>query len=99
MQQLKTAVSEDKTAEINEFTDDLVKLTEGIDLKLQKVKQATALLSSVERRWGEKLSIKNKRRLKEAVKKLQDAQYERVKEEIVNLREMITLLEADYGDE
>lgn len=99
LQQLTLAVDDDKTLEIKQCTDELVRLTEGVNLKLRKVKQATILLSSMERQLGDKLSRKKKRKLREAVKKLENVPHEQITEEVVNLRAMMTLLEADYGDE
>jgi molecular chaperone DnaK len=96
---LRAAVDDGKTVEVKECTDMLVRLTEGVNLKLKKVSQAKMLLSSVERKLGDRLPSDKRRELKEAVEKLEEVPHERVADEAIKLRGLITLLEADYGEE
>jgi hypothetical protein len=67
-------------------------------MKLKKMSQAKALLSSLERKLGDRLSSEKKRTLRKAFKKLEDTPYAHVNAEIIKLKEMAILLEADYGD-
>jgi len=98
LQHLKAAIDDHETHKIKEATENLVKLTEDLNLKLKNVRQAKMLLSSLERRLCDKLPSEEKTRIKEAVKRLEEAQNEQITEEALNLKEMVTLLEADYGE-
>jgi molecular chaperone DnaK len=98
LQHLKAAIDDHETHKIKEATENLVKLTENLNLKLKNVRQAKMLLSSLERRLCDKLPSEEKTRIKEAVKRLEEAQNEQITEEALNLKEMVTLLEADYGE-
>jgi molecular chaperone DnaK len=99
LHQLKVAMNDRALHKAKESTDKLLELTEGLGAKLKKISQAKMLLSSVERRLGSKLSNEKKKQLEESAKRLEEASHERVAEEISNLREMVTLLEADCGGE
>jgi molecular chaperone DnaK len=98
LQLLRAAVDDRETHKIKEATENLVKLTESLNLKLKNVRQAKMLLSSLERRLGDKLPSEKKTKIKEAVKRLEEAQHEQIAEEALNFEEMVTLLEADYGE-
>ena len=87
-----------KLQKVKECTDELLELMERVNIKVKKVSQAKTLLSSVERRLCDKLSSEERRKIREAVKRLEEAPYERVSEEIIRLKEMAYLLEADYGE-
>jgi hypothetical protein len=52
----------------------------------------------VERNLSGKLSSEKRKKIREAVKRLEEAPCERVNEEIVRVKEMAYLLEADYGE-
>jgi len=56
------------------------------------------LLSSVERKLGDRLSSEKKRTLRKAFKMLEVTPYEHVNAEIIKLKEMTILLETDCGD-
>jgi molecular chaperone DnaK len=98
LQFLKAAIDDREINKIKEATENLVKLTGSLNLKLKNVRQAKMLLSSLERRLGDKLPSEEKTKVKEAVKRLEEAQHEHIAEEALNLKEMVTLLEADYGE-
>ena len=44
------------------------------------------------------MSIETRSKLWEAVKRLEEAPYEHVSEEAIKLKEMVALLEVDYGE-
>ncbi len=98
LEKLRTALNGCKLQKIKTCTSELLELIEEVDTKFTKVNRAKMLLSSVERKIGGNLSSKNRRQLREAVKRLEEAPYKHVSEEVIKLKEMATLLEADYGD-
>jgi molecular chaperone DnaK len=98
LERLKAALDGYKLQKVKECTDELLELMERVNIKVKKVSQAKTLLSSVERRLCDKLSSEKRRKIREAVKRLEEAPYEHVNEEIIRLKEMATLLEADYGE-
>ena len=98
LEKLKATLNGCKLQKVKAYTDELLRLMEEVNTKLKKVSQAKTLLSSVERKIGDKLSSENRRELREAVKRLEEAPYEHVSEEVIKLKEMATLLEADYGE-
>jgi molecular chaperone DnaK len=98
LQLLKAAIDDHEIRKIKEASENLVKLTESLNLKLKNVRQAKMLLSSLERRLGDKLPREKRAKIEEAVKRLEDAQHEQIAEEALNLKEMVTLLESDYGE-
>lgn len=97
--QVQASMNECKIQQVKESTDTLLELTQGLSAKLKKIRQAKMLLSSVEKRLGSKLSNENKKKLEASIKRLEEAPPERVGEEVSNLKEMVTLLEADCGEE
>jgi molecular chaperone DnaK len=99
LQRMKTVLEDDDTARIKECTNQLVETTDGATLRLKSVNQARMLLCSVEGKLGDKLSGKKKRMLREAVANLEAVPYELIAEETADLKTMITLAEADYGEE
>jgi molecular chaperone DnaK len=96
---LKKALDEGNTVKVGKGTEQLVKLTERVNLKMKNVNQAKLLLSSLERKLGDKLSSKKKTNLRKAVEKLENTPCEYITEEVVKLRGTLALLEADYGEE
>jgi len=95
---LKAAIDVCEIQKMKEATENVVALTESLNLKLKNVRQAKMLLSSVERKLGDKLSSEKRIKLRKAVKKLEEAQREHIAEETLNVKEMVTLLEADCGE-
>ena len=55
-------------------------------------------MSSVEKRLGDKVSSEKRGKIREAVKRLEEAPYKGVRKEMNKLKEIITLLEADHGE-
>jgi molecular chaperone DnaK len=97
-ERLKIAVNDCKLQKVKECTDELLGLTEEVNIKMKKLSQAKTFLSSVERNLSGKLSSEKRKKIREAVKRLEEAPCERVNEEIVRVKEMAYLLEADYGE-
>jgi molecular chaperone DnaK len=98
LEKLRAALNGCKLQKVKAYTDELLRLMEEVNIKLKKVSQAKTLLSSVERKIGGKLSIETRMKLREAVKRLEEAPYEHVSEEAIKLKEMAALLEVDYGE-
>ena len=95
---LKARLDDSKLQSVKEYTDELRELVAGAKMKLKKMSQAEALLSSVERKLGDRLSSEKKRTLRKAFKMLEVTPYEHVNAEIIKLKEMAILLETDCGD-
>jgi len=95
---LKARLDDSKLQSVKEYTDELRELVAGAKMKLKKMSQAEALLSSVERKLGDRLSSEKKRKLRKAFKMLEVTPYEHVNAEIIKLKEMAILLETDCGD-
>ena len=85
------------TQRIKEYTDELTELVKGVTMKVQKVRQAKALVSSVETKMADKFCGEERRKIKKAVERLEEATYTGVGEEMNKLKEIITLLEAEHG--
>ena len=95
---LRAAQDGYKLQEVKECTNALRELVAGVKMKLKKMSQAEALLSSLERKLGDRLSSEKKRTLRKAFKKLEDTPHAHVNVELIKLKEMAILLEADCGD-
>jgi len=95
---LKTALNGGQVHKIKEYTDELLELVKGVTIKVKKVSQAKTLMSSVEKRLGDKMSSEKRRKIREAVERLDEVPYEGVRKEMNKLKEIITLLEADHGE-
>ncbi|KPV63545.1 MAG: molecular chaperone DnaK [Candidatus Bathyarchaeota archaeon BA2] len=95
---LKTALNGDNTQKIQGYTDELLELVKGANMKVKKISQAKRLVSSVEKRLRGKVSREERRKVEEAVKRLEGTPYKDVGKEMNKLKEMIILLEADYGE-
>lgn len=95
---LKARLDDTKLQSIREYTDELRELVAGAKMKLKKMSQTEALLSSVERKLGDRLSSEKKRTLRKAFKMLEVTPYEHINAEIIKLKEMAILLETDCGD-
>ncbi|MEA2089153.1 MAG: molecular chaperone DnaK [Thermoproteota archaeon] len=94
---LKTALNGGNAQKIREHTDELLELVKGVTTKVKKVSQAKKLVSSVEKRLGDAVSREERRKVEEAVERLEGTPYKDVGKEMNKLKEMITLLEVDYG--
>lgn len=99
LEKLKTALNNGKVQKIKEYTDELLELVKGATMKVKKVSQAKKLASfAVEKKLKDKLSTEEKRKVAEAVKRLEDAPYKDVMREMDKLKEMIALLERECGE-
>jgi len=96
--QLKVAMKDSKLQIVKEFTDNLLELTDGLNTKLKKVRQAKILLLSLEKRLGSKLPDETKKKIEATIKKIEEGSHTNVTEELRNLREMVTVIEADHGE-
>jgi molecular chaperone DnaK len=95
---LETALNGGKIQKIREYTNELLELVKGVTTKVKKVSQAKTLVSSIEKRLSDKVSNEERRKIEEAVKRVEETPYRDVGKEMNKLKEMITLLEADYGE-
>jgi len=95
---LKTALNGDNAQKIKAYTDELLELVKGVNMKVKKVSQAKKLVSSMEKRLRDKVSSEERRKVEKVVKRLEGAPYKDVGKEMNKLKEMIILLEADYGE-
>jgi len=98
LEKLRAVLNSSNTEKIEAYTDELVKLEKGLTAKVRKVSQAKALVSSVEHRLRDKLCTEERRKIKKAVKRLEETPHKDVEKETTKLKEMITLLEADYEE-
>jgi len=102
LERLKAALDSDDSnnvGKIREYTDELLELVEGVTIKVKKVSQAKTLVSSVEKRLKDEVSSEEKLKIREAVKRLEEAQHKDLEKGMNKLKEMIILLEADHGRE
>jgi len=95
---LKTALNGDSAQKIKGYTDELLELLKGVTAKAKKVSQAKKLVFAVEKRLGDRVLSEERAKVEEAVKRLERAPYKDVGKEMNKLKEMMTLLEADYGE-
>ena len=56
------------------------------------------LLSSLEKRLGSKLPDETRKKIEATIKKIEEGSHTNVAEELRNLREMVTIIEADHGE-
>jgi len=98
LEKLRTALNGDDAQEIREYTDELMELVKGVTMKVRKVGQAKTLISSVEKRLGDKVSSEKRRKIREAVERLEEVPYTDVRKEVNKLKEMMTILEADHRE-
>ncbi len=96
--QLTAVKNDSKPQVIRLFTDNLLELADGLSIKLKKVRQAKILLSSLEKRLGSKLPNETKKKMEATIKKIEEGSHANVNEELRNLREMVTVIEADHGE-
>jgi molecular chaperone DnaK len=98
LEKLRTALKNEEIQKTKEYTDELWDLVKGVAIKMKSVSRAKILMSSLEQRLNNKLSSEKRKEIREAVKRLEEAPYEGVSKEMIKLKEMITLLETDYGE-
>jgi len=98
LERLKAALNNNSAQKITKYTDELLELVKGVTMKVKKVSLAKTLMSSVEKRLGDKVSSEKRGKIREAVKRLEEAPYKGVRKEMDKLKETITLLEADHGE-
>jgi len=98
LEKLRVALNSNSAQKIRDYTDELLELVKGVTMKVKKVSQARTLVSSVEKRLGDEVSSEERGKIREAVKKLEEAPYKDLGKEMNKLKEMINLLEADYGE-
>jgi len=95
---LRTVLNGDNAQKIQGYTDELLELVKVVNMKVKKVSQAKKLVSSIEKRLGNEVFIEERGKIREVVKRLEGAPYKDVGKEMNKLKEMIILLEADYGE-
>jgi len=95
---LKAALSSRNVERMSKYTDDLLAQINGARMKVKKLTQATILVSSVKRKLADKIPKDEKKRIEEAIENLEGAPYEDVTREMDKLKEIVNLLETEYGD-
>jgi molecular chaperone DnaK len=95
---LETVLNGGEVKKIKEYTNELFELLKGVITKVEKVSQAKTLVSSIEKRLSGKVPNERRRKIEEAVRRLEGALYADVGKEMNSLKEMITLLEVAYGE-
>jgi len=99
LRKLKKALKVGNAEKTQKYAGDLLELVEGANLKVKKLIQAKMIVSSLEKRLADKLPRDERRKVQEAVMRLEEAQYRDVTKEMSKLKEMITLLEAVYRED
>lgn len=94
---LKAALNDNDVEKIKEYTDASLEHVNGLTRKLKVVNQAKALICSVEKKLDNKTFSEEKRKIKEAIRRLEEAPYKDVGKEMNRLKEILTLLEADQA--
>jgi molecular chaperone DnaK len=94
---LEAALNDNDLKTIKEYTDASLEYVNGLTRKLKVVSQAKALIYSIEKRLDTKAFSEEKRKIKEAFKRLEEAPYKDVGREMNRLKEILTLLEADQA--
>jgi len=98
LEKLKAALNGGNAQRIKEFTDELLELVNGVTMKVKTVSQAKILMCSVEKRLSDKAFGEEIRKIRETVKRLEEAPYKDAGKEMKKLKEMITLLEVVRGE-
>ena len=98
LEKLKAALNGGNAQRIKEYTDELLELVNGVTMKVKTVSQAKILMCSVEKRRSDKAFGEEIRKIRETVKRLEEAPYKDAGKEMKKLKEMITLLEAIHGE-
>jgi hypothetical protein len=93
---LKAALNDSNVQKIKDYTDALLEHVNGLTRKMKMVSQAKTLMCSIEKRLDNKTFSEERRKIREAVRRLEEAPYKGVGKEMNRLKEMITLLEADH---
>jgi molecular chaperone DnaK len=98
LEKLNAALNGGNAPRIKEYTDELLELVNGVTMKVKTVSQAKILMCSVEKRLSDKAFGEEIRKIRETVKRLEEAPYKDAGKEMKKLKEMITLLEAVRGE-
>ena len=75
---------------------DRLELVKGMNMKVKIVSQARMLMSSVEKRMGDRMFNEKSKKIREAVERLEEMPYKDAEKEMDKLREMITMLEVNH---
>jgi molecular chaperone DnaK len=97
-EKLHAALNVGNAQRIREYTDGLLELVNGVTMKVKTVSQAKLLMCSVEKRLSDKAFGEEIRKIRETVKRLEEAPYKDAGKEMKKLKEMVTLLEAIHGE-
>jgi molecular chaperone DnaK len=98
LEKLNAALNGGNAQRIKEYTDELLELVNGVTMKVKTVSQAKILMCSVQKRLSDKAFGEEIRKIRETVKRLEEAPYKDAGKEMKKLKEMITLLEAVRGE-
>lgn len=97
-EKLHAALNVGNAQRIREYTDGLLELVNGVTMKVKTVSQAKILMCSVEKRLSDRAFGEEIRKIRETVKRLEEAPYKDAGKEMKKLKEMVTLLEAIHGE-
>jgi molecular chaperone DnaK len=92
---LKAALNDKNLETIKEHTSASLEYVNGLTRKLKAVSQAKALIYSIEKKLDSKAFSEEKRKIEEALKRLEEAPYTDVRRQMNRLKEILTMLEAE----
>jgi molecular chaperone DnaK len=98
LEKLQAALDGGNAQRIKEYTDGLLELVNGVTMKVKIISQARILMCSVEKRLSDKAFGEEIRKIRETVKRIEEAPYKDAGKEMKKLKEMVTLLEAIHGE-
>jgi molecular chaperone DnaK len=98
LEKLRAALNGGNAQRIKGYTDELLEFVNGVTMKVKTVSQAKILMCSVEKKLSDKAFGEEIRKIRETVKRLEEAPYKDAREDMKKLKEMITLLEAVRGE-
>jgi len=97
LRKLKAVSRAHNVHKTKKYSDELLEQIKGANVRVKKISQAKMLASYVEKRLAGKIPSEERRKIEEAIKKLEEAPYSDIMTEMDKLEEMVKLLEADYG--
>jgi len=98
LKKLKATLRTRSIRKTGKYTDELLEQAQLASMKVKKVAQVRMLVSSAEKRWADKIPTEERMRMEEAVKKIEEVPSETAARETEKLKQMINLLEANYGN-
>ena len=94
---LKFSVERGEVQKIKQYTEELLELAKGLTLKLKKIDEAKALVSSTRKRIRETIPRRENQLLEDMVRRMEEALPQDIDMEMSRLKEFVVLLEADHS--